>query len=270
MAVAINCRVQVKSPPIDVTDGLKEAVGSRYKFTQEQLTAAKDALLRIQSTAVSGLSQEVVAALIADGLSLQEIVEGAAQKLVAVGYDKLTEDQINQRKAILASKVPFANAYDTEVAKGQLIAKLPEDLAKYHKAILYVETGFNPAQVRCRHNDEKTKRNGCAGGMMGMGQIAKKFHTGPNSLKTNPNNYSVTQLEVVIPLNVEVSARIFMGNYKDAAKDIKKAMGKYKYPFPEKAADPEQAKADVVRYQALCRKAYRSLYTSDANTPWPE
>jgi len=270
MAVTVNCRVQVKSPPIDVTDGLKKAVDSRYKFTQEELNGAKEALLRIQSTAVSGLSQEVVAALIADGLSLQEIVDGAAQKLVAVGYDKLTEDQINQRKAILASKVPSANAYDTEVAKGQLIAKLPEDLAKYHKAILYVETGFSPSKVRCRHNDEKTKRNGCAGGMMGMGQISKRWHTGPAGVNTNTNNYSVTQLEVVIPFNVEVSARIFMINYKNAAKDIKNAVGKYKYAAPEKDANPENAKDKVVEYQAIYRRAYRFLYTSDANTPWSE
>ena len=141
---------------------------------------------------------------------------------------------------------------------GQLIAGLPEKYAKYHKAVLKVETNFDAAVVRCRWDDLPKGRNKrCSGDMMGMGQISKKWHVDKNNPDSNPNKYTTGQIETSLELNVEVSSRYFkylaVGNTEEAR--IKRAVRKYKGGTNVEKID---------EYEILFRNAYKGLFGEDA------
>lgn len=209
MAVS-SCRVKVKPTPSPITEPLKQAVKQQHEVSAEALAKAREALQKIAATLLSNVSAEQIAGYVQQGVDPAAFLESIVAKKQAAGYGRLTDAEIEKRKALLKSFNPASDIYDTEIAMGQLIAKLPEKHAKHHKAILRNETRFDPAVVRCRWDDRITGRNTrCNSGMMGMGQISKEWHTDVVNLASNPGGYITGQLEAVLEMNVEVSARFF-------------------------------------------------------------
>lgn len=254
-----SCRIIVKPPPTEVTNPLKDAVKQQHELSADSLAKAKEALAAVAAALLADVTTEQVAGYVQEGVDAATFLSSIVAKKKAAGFYNLSQEAIDKRKSILKSRSPRCDAYDTEIAKGQLVAGLPEEYAKHHKAVLKVETGFDPATIRCRWDDLAKGRNmRCKGpGMMGMGQISKKWHVDKPNTDSNPNQYTTGQLETSLELNVEVSSRYFKylakGNTKESR--IKRAVRKYK---GGKKDD------DIDRYEVLFQNAYKGLFGEDA------
>jgi hypothetical protein len=253
-----SCRIIVQPPPAEVTSPLKDAVKQQHELSASSLGKAREALAAVAASLLADVTAEQVAGYVQEGVDATTFLSSIVAKKKAAGFYNLSQDAIDKRKSILKSLIPRCNAYDTEIAMGQLIAGLSEEYAKYHKAVLSVETGFDAGVIRCRWDDNAKGRNKrCAGGMMGMGQISKKWHVDKNNPVSNPNKYTTGQLEMALELNVEVSSRFFkslaVGNTKEAR--LKRAVRGYK-------GGTDVAKID--EYEIRFRNAYRGLYGENA------
>ena len=253
-----SCRIIVKPPPTEVTSPLKDAVKQQHELSAGSLIKAREALAAVAASLLADVTAEQVAGYVQDRVDAATFLSSIVEKKKAAGFYNLSQEAIDKRKSILKSLIPRCDAYDTEIAKGQLVARLPEEYAKYHKAVLRVETGFDAGVIRCRWDDKAKGRNPrCAGGMMGMGQISKEWHVDKPNPVSNPNRYTTGQIETSLEINVEVSSRFFkslaVGNTKEAR--IKRAVRKYK-------GGKDVAKID--EYEIRFRNAYKGLFGEDA------
>jgi hypothetical protein len=244
-----SCRV-----PISPSD--PQAVGNAAQTVKILHEKRKAQLARTQKI-IEGMINKLTPAQITTiqiaRAANRQLTPAELKQLIPSAYDALTEEQVENRIAEIASAEPRYNTFDREIARGQLVAGLPVALVKFHKAILAVETGFNAQKVRCRATDEATGRLGCAGSMMGMGQLALVYHV--DNASTNPNRYGVEQLEDVPELNVEVSARVVRAGFA-RGEGLAETAKYYKLP----ARDTYQRKFDRTTYSNRVREWYNNLY----------
>lgn len=245
----IKCTPQVPPSSPASTQGTKENATKQHTKRKRTLKEA----LKIIEKFVNKLSPVEITTIQAARSANRNLTPEEIKVLTPSAYDALTEEQITARKAVIGSNNSRFNIYDREIARGQLVANLPASLAKLHKAILYKETRFSQSHVRCRGTDGYSGRLNCSGSMAGMGQLAMVHHV--DNPQTNPNRYGLEQLEDVLELNIEVSARVVLaGNAR--GQGLNETAKFYKYPSTELL---EYRRARTI-YSNDLRLKYKTLY----------